>query len=62
MLRCALSNSVVKNLFWTRMNGYIDEAWRNDLKGDGYHLLKVLNGYVASIKRQKEKSLNDPVT
>jgi four helix bundle protein len=30
-------------------NGYIDEGWRNDLKGDGYHLLKVLNGYVASI-------------
>lgn len=43
-------------------NGYIDEAWRNDLKRDAYHLLKVLNGYVASIRRQKEKSLNDAVT
>ncbi len=35
--------------------GYIDEAYREKLKSDAYHLIKVLNGYIASIKRQKEK-------
>ena len=39
-------------------NGYIDEGYRDELKGDGYHLIKVLNGYVASLKRLKAKSLN----
>ena len=42
-------------------NGYIDQPYRDDLKSESYHILKVLNGYVASIKRQKEKSLNDSV-
>jgi four helix bundle protein len=39
-------------------NGYIDEGYRDELKGDGYHLIKVLNGYIASLKRLKAKSLN----
>ena len=40
-------------------NGYIDQDNRDQLKNDAYHLIKVLNGYIAAIKRQKEKSLND---
>lgn len=36
--------------------GYIDQAYKEEMKKDAYHLIKVLNGYVASIKRQKEKS------
>jgi four helix bundle protein len=36
--------------------GYIDQAYRDDLKKDAYHLIKVLNGYIASIKRQKSKA------
>ncbi len=39
-------------------NAYIDEAYRDELKDDGYHLIKVLNGYVASLKRLKAKSLD----
>jgi four helix bundle protein len=40
-------------------NGYIDQDFRNQLKDEAYHLIKVLNGYIASIKRQKDKSDND---
>jgi len=40
-------------------NGYIDQGYRDELKSDAYQLIKVLNGYIASIKRQKSKSLND---
>ena len=36
-------------------NGYIDESERDGLKGEAYHLTKVLNGYIASIKRQKAR-------
>ena len=36
-------------------NGYIDESERDGLKGEAYHLIKVLNGYIASIKRQKAR-------
>ena len=36
--------------------GYIDASYRDELKADAYHLLKVLNGYIASIKRQQAKS------
>ena len=43
-------------------NGYIDIKYRDELKHEAYHLIKVLNGYIASIKRQKEKSLNDSMT
>jgi len=39
--------------------GYIDEAYRDELKGDAYNLIKVLNSYIASIRRQKQKSSND---
>jgi four helix bundle protein len=39
-------------------NAYIDEGYRDELKDDGYHLIKVLNGYIASLKRLKAKSLN----
>jgi len=35
--------------------GYIDQTYKEKMKKDAYHLIKVLNGYVASIKRQKEK-------
>ncbi|MEA3432570.1 MAG: four helix bundle protein, partial [candidate division WOR-3 bacterium] len=35
--------------------GYIDEEYLSSLKQDAYHLIKVLNGYIASIKRQKQK-------
>ena len=35
--------------------GYIDLSHKERMKEDAYHLLKVLNGYIASIKRQKEK-------
>ena len=40
-------------------NGYIDQNYRDELKNGAYHLIKVLNGYVASLKRQKAKSLNN---
>jgi four helix bundle protein len=40
-------------------NGYIDQDYRDQLKNDAYRLIKVLNGYIASIKRQKDKSRND---
>ena len=40
-------------------NGYIDQNYRDELKGDAYQLIKVLNGYIASIRRQKSKSVND---
>ena len=43
-------------------NGYIDQGYRDELKSDAYQLIKVLNGYIASIKRQKSKSLNDSIT
>lgn len=43
-------------------NGYIGEGYRDELKKDAYHLIKVLNGYIASLKRLKAKSLNDAVT
>ncbi|MBA4392817.1 MAG: four helix bundle protein [Desulfobacca sp.] len=43
-------------------NGYIDENYRDQLKNNAYHLIKVLNGYIASIKKQKEKSCNNSVT
>ena len=40
-------------------NRYIDQSYSDELKKDAYHLIKVLNGYIAPIKRQKSKSLND---
>ena len=40
-------------------NAYIDENERDELKDEAYHLIKVLNGYIASIKRQKAR---DPST
>jgi four helix bundle protein len=33
--------------------GYIDETCCNELKTDGYTLIRVLNGYIASLKRLK---------
>ncbi len=36
-------------------SAYIDEEYRDQLKDDAYHLIKVLNGYIASIKRQKNQ-------
>jgi hypothetical protein len=36
-------------------NKYIDQTYRDRLRNDAYHLIKVLNGYIASIKRQKSK-------
>ncbi len=46
-------------------NGYIDQSYRDGLKNEAYHLIKVLNGYIASIKRQKSKTgtkANDRMT
>jgi len=43
-------------------NGYVDKELRDQLKNEAYHLIKVLNGYIASIKRQKEKLSNDSIT
>ena len=40
-------------------NGYIDQNYYDQLKNSAYHLIKVLNGYIASIKRQKDKSLKN---
>ena len=37
-------------------NGYIDLKQSEELKNEAYHLIKVLNGYIAYLKRQKEKS------
>jgi len=37
-------------------NGHIDKDENVQLKNDGYHVIKVLNGYIASIKRQKSKN------
>jgi len=34
---------------------YIDQSYRDQLKNEAYQLIKILNGYIASIKRQKEK-------
>ena len=36
-------------------NQYIDQTYKDQLRNDAYHLIKVLNGYIASIKRQKSK-------
>lgn len=35
-------------------DGYIDETYRDELKNDGYTLIEVLNGYIASLKRLKK--------
>jgi len=37
-------------------NAYIDQTYRDELKNDAYHLIKVLNGYIASLKRLKSKA------
>ena len=37
-------------------NGYIDQNYRDELKNEAYNLIKVLNAYIASIKRQKSKA------
>ena len=45
--------------------GYIAQEYRDRLKSEAYHLIKVLNSYIASIKRQKGKSnlnTNDSMT
>ena len=36
--------------------GYIDQTYKDELKNDAYHLIKVLNGYISSMKRQKSKA------
>jgi four helix bundle protein len=36
-------------------NGYIDQNETDQLKSEAYHLIKALNGYIASIKRQKAR-------
>ena len=36
-------------------NGYIDQIYQGELKDEAYHLIKVLNSYIASIKRLKTK-------
>ena len=34
-------------------NGYIPESERDELKTEAYEVMRVLNAYIASIKRQK---------
>jgi four helix bundle protein len=36
-------------------NGYIDQTYQDQLKNEAYYLIKVLNSYIASIKRLKTK-------
>ena len=36
-------------------NGYIDQNETDQLKSEAYHLIKVLNGYIASIKRLRAR-------
>jgi four helix bundle protein len=36
-------------------NEYINQSYRDQLKNEAYQLIKVLNDYIASIRRQKEK-------
>ncbi len=43
-------------------NGYIDQRYRDELKNEAYHLIKVLNGYISSIRRQKSKAVSDSMT
>jgi four helix bundle protein len=43
-------------------NKYIDQNYRDQLKDEAYNLIKILNGYIASIKRQKSKAKNDSIT
>jgi four helix bundle protein len=35
--------------------GYINDEYCNKLKADGYLLIKVLNSYIASIKRYRDR-------
>lgn len=37
--------------------GYINKDYCRELKNDGYHLIKVLNGYIASLKRLKNANV-----
>ena len=41
-------------------NGYTDQTYRDELKNEAYHLIKVLNGYISSIKMQKSKADSKP--
>jgi four helix bundle protein len=41
-------------------NGYIDQTYTDELRSDAYHLIKVLNGYIASIKRLKVRDDSNP--
>ncbi len=43
-------------------NKHIDKNERDELKNDAYQLIKVLNGYVASIKRHKSGNKSSSVT
>ena len=43
-------------------NSYIDEAYRDELKNDTFRVIKVLNGYVGSLKRLKSESVSGPAT
>jgi four helix bundle protein len=36
--------------------GYVDQEYCNTLKSEGYLLIKVLNSYIASIKRRRDGS------
>ena len=37
-------------------NKYIDQNYRDQLKDEAYNLIKILNGYIASIRSQKSKA------
>ena len=40
--------------------GYADESETDQLKSEAYHLIKGLNGYIASIKRLKARDPSAP--
>ena len=39
-------------------SGYTDENKTDELKSEAYHLIKCLNAYIASIKRQKARDVS----
>jgi four helix bundle protein len=43
-------------------NGYINQAYRDELKNDTFRVIKVLNGYVGSPKKLKADSVSGSTT
>jgi len=43
-------------------NGYIGQTYRDELKNDTFRVIKVLNGYVGSLKKLKSESFSGLAT